>query len=525
MQITRTLTKPRATWAAVTAALLAIASSASPALAVQGPRPDAPPPPAARAPRSQDRPPRAPEPAIAPEPPEFGDFYFDRDFDFDVDWSNPQVANAMRDAQRALRRAGADLQGRRFELLGFQDFSGEIARTKDPVFKTYLEGRQLLGESEWEKGLAKFNEVITQHKDSKHVDGSLFWSAYALKKMSRYPEAWRATERIVNEYPKSRWIDETKELRGEIAVQAGQPIPQEVRAQQEEELKIAVLQGLMSNGNEQRAIEAATNILRQGSTASPRLKQHAVILLSQIEGAAATDLLIQTLERETDPKVKKQIIIALGQRIDDAASGQRIFEVLKRIALSGDPESAKMAVVSLGQTDDDRVLPFLIELARSAQSVEIRKHAIVMLGQRNDPAACDALAGLYRSEKDPELQRHVLVMIAQNDCPKAIETLTDVARNGATAESRRFALLMLAQRDEERALGVLVQMYDSAKDEATKESIIVGLGQMVERKAALMKLMQIAKTDPSPTLRKRAIIFIGQSDDPEATQFLVDLLK
>jgi HEAT repeat protein len=541
MQITRNDNKPRATRTAALAALLAIATQAFAALDVR-PAPAPAPAPRASAPRPpQDRPPRGSEPAIAPMPPEPADVPgvpepaeapeppeppdYDFDFDIDIDWDNPQVANAMRDASRAMRRAGADMRGRRFELLGFQDFSSEIARTKDPVFKTYLEGRQLLSESEWEKGLGKFNEVITQHKDSKHVDGSLFWSAYALKKMSRYPEAWKATERIVNEYPKSRWIDETQQLREEIAGPAGQPIPPEVKARQEEELKIAVLQGLMQNGNQQRAVEVAGGILKPGSTASPRLKQHAVILLSQIEGSAATDLLIQTLERETDPKVKKQIIIALGQRIDDAASGARIFEVLKRIALSGDPESAKMAVVALGQNDDPRVLPFLIELARNAQSVEIRKHAIVMLGQRDDPAACDALASLYRNEKDPELQRHVLVMIAQNDCEKAIETLTEVARNGATAEVRRFALIMLAQRDEERALGVLVQMYDAAKDEATKESVITGLGQMVDRKPALLKLMQIAKNESSPELRKRAIIYIGQSEDPEAIQFLIDLLK
>lgn len=539
MQMTRTTNKPRATWVAAIAALLAIAS---PALAAQDARP-APPPPRASAPRPpRERPqrPPTPEPAEAPEPPEPAEWpdpviapmppmppeaFEAFDFDFDVDWDTPEVANAMRDARRAMRAAGADMRGRRFELLRYQDFAGEMARTKDPVYKTYLEGRQLLTDSEWEKGLAKFGEVIGQHAQSKHVDGSLFWSAYALKKMSRYPEAWRATERLVNEYPKSRWMDETRELRGELAPLAGQPVDPAYKAKQEEELKIAVLQGLMSSGNPQRAIDAARGIIKCGSTATPRLKQHAVILLSQVEGQEGTNLLLETLKCETDPKVRKQTIIALGQRLDDARNRPRILAELKQLALTGDPESAKMAVVALGQNDDADVAPFLIELARGAQNVEIRKLAIVMLGQRSDQVACDALAGLYRTEKDPELQRHVLVMIAQNDCEKAIETLTDVARNGATAELRRFALIMLAQRDGERALGVLVQMYDSAKDEGTKESVINGLCQMVERKPALLKLMQIAKNEASNEIRKRAIGCIGRSDDPEAIQFLVDLLK
>jgi HEAT repeat protein len=93
---------------------------------------------------------------------------------------------------------------------------------------------------------------------------------------------------------------------------------------------------------------------------------------------------------------------------------------------------------------------------------------------------------------------------------------------------RRFALIQLAQKDHGKAVQTLVQMYDSEKNETIKGGIIDGLGSVLEEssdKQALHKLMAIAKSDPSIELRKKAITWIGQSKDPEATQFLVDLLK
>jgi len=39
------------------------------------------------------------------------------------------------------------------------------------------------------------------------------------------------------------------------------------------------------------------------------------------------------------------------------------------------------------------------------------------------------------------------------------------------------------------------------------------------------KLLDIAKRDPDPELRKKAIFWLSQSDDPRAAQFLEDLIQ
>ena len=57
-----------------------------------------------------------------------------------------------------------------------------------------------------------------------------------------------------------------------------------------------------------------------------------------------------------------------------------------------------------------------------------------------------------------------------------------------------------------------------------KKKIIFSLSQ-TGQKAALRKLMEIAKTDSSTELEKQAIFWLGQSNDPDAIKFLEELLK
>ena len=57
-----------------------------------------------------------------------------------------------------------------------------------------------------------------------------------------------------------------------------------------------------------------------------------------------------------------------------------------------------------------------------------------------------------------------------------------------------------------------------------KKKIIFSLGQL-NKKNCLRKLMEIAKSDPSVQVRKEAVFWLGQSNDPDAQKFLEEILK
>ena len=550
---TRPETSRRARWTTLAAVILALAS---PALgAIQKRRPAPPPPPQAQAapaprrpaapvvapaqapepPDDEDaqEPPEPPEMAEAPEPPD-ADWDFDMpDMQFDMpDMPDVQIevpdVNVMPDVHVVVPRMPMRIwrAGEGFDWRQRQHFD-DVENEKDPARRTYLEGRNFAADSEWEKAAAKFNEVVTKYSTSKVIDAALYYYALSLKKQGKYEDGYTAANRLVAEYPKSRWADDGKKLLVELSQLTGRPLPQGVQEEEQWALKLYALRGIFESKPAQ-GVQISREYFKPGSTAPTSFKQQVVVMLAQVDDPAAIDLLLDIVRTEADAKVRRQSIMMLGQRLDDKQRGDQIFNDLKGLAASSDPEVAKLAIIALSRDDGPRSLQFLIDVATSAQVPAVQKQAIMMLGQRSEPAALDALIRIYDTAKDPENRKLALVMLAQNDSPKANEKLMDVALNGGTVEIRRFALIQLAQRDPVKATQVLVRMYDTEKNETLKEGIIDGLGQIINEtnnKEALHKLMKIAKDDPSIQMRKKAVFWIGRSKDPEATQFLVDLLK
>jgi hypothetical protein len=55
--------------------------------------------------------------------------------------------------------------------------------------------------------------------------------------------------------------------------------------------------------------------------------------------------------------------------------------------------------------------------------------------------------------------------------------------------------------------------------------MLVVLGQRSSDPGAVTHLLEIARTEKDPELRKMALFWLSQSDDPRATKLLEDLLE
>ena len=95
----------------------------------------------------------------------------------------------------------------------------------------------------------------------------------------------------------------------------------------------------------------------------------------------------------------------------------------------------------------------------------------------------------------------------------------------AEASPETVCSALLAQTGGDQTVDFLSQLYDSEKSIEVKKKIIFSLTQAKDHKAALHKLMAIARSDPSPEARKDAVFWISQSNDPEAVKFIEDILK
>ncbi|MBK6780806.1 MAG: HEAT repeat domain-containing protein [Gemmatimonadetes bacterium] len=69
----------------------------------------------------------------------------------------------------------------------------------------------------------------------------------------------------------------------------------------------------------------------------------------------------------------------------------------------------------------------------------------------------------------------------------------------------------------------LASPYGSLHRSRAQGAGIFALSQL-DGPAAVDQLMEIARRDKDPEMRKKAIFWLGQSDDPRASQFIEQLL-
>ena len=160
---------------------------------------------------------------------------------------------------------------------------------------------------------------------------------------------------------------------------------------------------------------------------------------------------------------------------------------------------------------------------RTSVSDELREKAIFWIGQGDDPDRVDYLKGIYGQLKSEALKDKVLFSISQVEDRASQQWLLSVAGDQAESiELRKKALFWAGQSGGNSP--ELLALYEKMPNREMKEQLIFVYSQM-DKKAAVDKLIQIARTEQDKELRKKAIFWLSQSDDPRVAEFLASLLE
>ena len=91
-------------------------------------------------------------------------------------------------------------------------------------------------------------------------------------------------------------------------------------------------------------------------------------------------------------------------------------------------------------------------------------------------------------------------------------------------ETRRSAVFWLGQAAGEAATRGLSELVDDSSVELeVKESAVFALSQL-RHEEGVPALIRIARTNASPSVRKKALFWLGQSDDPRAIALFEEIL-
>jgi HEAT repeat protein len=220
-----------------------------------------------------------------------------------------------------------------------------------------------------------------------------------------------------------------------------------------------------------------------------------------------------------DKEARDQAVFWLSQRDDD-----RAVDLLQNILTSSRNEGIQdKAIFGLSQHRSGKGFPILRAYAENRNAPEeLRGKAIFWLGQRRGTERFDYLRGLYARLESQELKDKVIFAMSQQKDEQSMKWLVDLASNsGEPVEMRKKALFWAGQSSNSSES--LVSLYDRMREHEMKDQMIFVLSQRRDR-AAIDKLMSIARNDPDREARRKAMFWLGQSKDPRVATFLTDII-
>lgn len=218
-----------------------------------------------------------------------------------------------------------------------------------------------------------------------------------------------------------------------------------------------------------------------------------------------------------------------SERLVDAIGlhkSREVEPILKEVfSTSGSLEVRKKALFWLGSFEGSKDL--LLQVAQNGQeNVEIRKQAVEGIGRGdNSSQAMSSLESIYDSKKSPDLKVRIIEEASRNTNPDvAISFLFKVAETERDYNVRQVAISYLARMAGDRSLAS--GGTGNGNDEETQLQLHA-ISAILQRPAteAVPFLIEMAKTNPKPLVRERAIRTLASIQDPRVLRFYREILE
>lgn len=434
---------------------------------------------------------------------------------------------------------------------------------QDPADSLYRAGRDALNRGDYERAALLFRRIRERFPRSDYTPDAYYWEAFALYRSGnpdRLRVALQVLDRQAGAHPDASTRSQADVLatriQGQLAAHgdagaaervaeraaplapapsvappvavaapsaAGRPVPAPAPRPQysetEDDLRIAALNALLQM-DEDRAVPILRQVLARRDPGSMELRRKAVFLVSQKRTSETEDILLDVARNDPDAKVRAQAVFWLSQ-----VPTERAVTALDSILQgSTDREVQKKAIFALSQHRSERSARSLrMYVERRDAPEELRSDAIFWLGQQASNANGQFLRELYPRLQSEKLKERVIFSLSQRKSADNQRWLLELARNGnEPLEMRKKALFWAGQTGV--SIGDLIGLYETMNRREMREQLIFVYSQRRETEA-VNKLMDIARRESEPELRRKAIFWLGQSKDPRVAQFLLEIIN
>jgi HEAT repeat protein len=407
----------------------------------------------------------------------------------------------------------------------------------DPADSLYKAARAALNKNDYSRAAQLFRKIRTSYPKSKYTPDAYYWEAFSLYRRGGSDDLKAALAALDEQdrlFPNASTQGDAGSLatriRGELAKRGDSKQAEKVDSQakaagatgscseDEDDTRIAALNALLQMDAD-RAIPILKKVLARRDACSEVLRRKAVFLVSQKRTAETEGILLNAAKTDPDEEVRQQSVFWLSQ-VGSETAVSALDSILRS---STDEELQKKAIFSLSQMDSPRAGSIIRSYAeRPGASKEVQQQAIFWIGQQNSSENAAFLKGLYKKQTDQETKEKIMFSLSQMKGQNSDRWLMDVATDSSEdVEMRKKALFWAGQGGV--ATTELTTLYGKMNNVEMKEQLIFVYSQRSD-KAAVDKLLDIAKTEPDKELKKKAIFWLSQSQDPRAADLLQQII-
>jgi TolA-binding protein len=415
----------------------------------------------------------------------------------------------------------------------------------DPADSLYRAAREQLNRGDYRTAARSFARLVERFPQSAYAGDALYWEAfanYSIGERDQLRDARRALDQQRRRYPKAATRGDADALlarvngalarlgdnqSAEAVAEAARGTSQQCTRGGDDDERVAAINALLQM-NAERAIPILKTVLARRDACSEGLREKAVFLVSQKHTPETENILLDVVRNDPSREVKKKAVFWLGQVNTDRAA-QALETMLASSAT--DPELREQAVFALMQQRSARGQAAVRAIAEDASAPEgLREKAVFWLGQQRSPENAtylrtlfDRLAGAPSGSPNEAIRQKILFSLSQMRGEGNDRWLLDVATNPKhSVETRKQAIFSAGQAGVSTA--DLTALYPKLDNPELKGQLIWVMSEKHDA-AAVDRLMAIAKSDPDREMRKKAIFWLGQMDDPRVKDFLVEIIN
>jgi HEAT repeat protein/beta-lactamase regulating signal transducer with metallopeptidase domain len=268
-----------------------------------------------------------------------------------------------------------------------------------------------------------------------------------------------------------------------------------------------------------RALAVLARIARRDR--STEIRKEAVEGFQNMRLDAATDTLIAFATTLEDSRLRRKAIESLGEREDE-----RTVAFLKRLATSGNDYGERAEAVEALGNMHELGLSAVVDLARNAADISVRRKAVETLAEFHDSRAKATLASLVHESSDISVQVEATEALGETvDTENDVKALVSLAQSHPRTEVRRKAIESLGNTHSSAAFEAIKSIALTDPSEDSRHKAIETYTESVTTNVAVPFLKEIVLNDRSERIRYKGLEMLGELDSGAGVPALRELAR